>query len=81
MTTPNWGSINFTSLINIYASLQKQVVSMIKQTAKNTSSATPGKFLLIQFQLSQTTQIGDSISNMMSSISSMVNNSIRNFKG
>jgi hypothetical protein len=76
-----FGSINFTSLIQIYVNLQSQVVSMIRDVAKSASQATPGKFLLVQFQLSQATQIGDSISNMMSQIASLVNNSIRNFKG
>ena len=75
-----YSSINFSKLISMYNKLQSQVVSMINKTAQG-SSATPGKFLLIQFQLSQTTQIGDSISNMMSSIAGMVANSIRNFKG
>jgi hypothetical protein len=36
--------------------------------------------LLVQFQMSQVTQIGDSISNLIAQVQSMINNSIRNQK-
>jgi hypothetical protein len=76
-----WASIGFTTLISNYARLQAQVVSMIKQVASKVSAATPGKFLLLQFMMSQVTQIGDSVSNLLSQVNSMINNAVRNQKG
>lgn len=73
-------SINFQSLFKVYSSLQSAVAKLVSCAATSTTNATPGRFLMIQFQLSQTTQIGDSISNLMSQLSSSVNNAIRNFK-
>jgi hypothetical protein len=48
--------------------------------ASRLSAATPGKFLLLQFSMSQVTQVGDSISNLISQVNSMINNSVRNQK-
>lgn len=75
-----WASIGFGSLISGYAKLQSQVVSMIKTVASSMSSATPGKFLLLQFMMSQVTQVGDSVSNLLSQVNSMINNAVRNQK-
>ena len=75
-----WASLSFTSLISNYAALQSQVVSMIKRVASSVSTATPGKFLLLQFMMSQVTQVGDSISNLVSQVNSMINNTVRNQK-
>ena len=75
-----WASLSFHTLIVNYASLQAQVVSMIKTVASKVSAATPGKFLLLQFMMSQVTQIGDSISNLLSQVNSMINNAVRNQK-
>jgi hypothetical protein len=52
-----------------------------KQVASKVSAATPGKFLLLQFMMSQVTQIGDSVSNLLSQVNSMINNAVRNQKG
>lgn len=75
-----WASIGFQTLISHYAQLQSSVVSMIKTVASSMSSATPGKFLLLQFMMSQVTQVGDSISNLLSQVNSMINNAVRNQK-
>lgn len=73
------GKLDFKALINQYTQLQSKVVSMV-QSLNQLTHASPGKFLLIQFYLSQVTQIGDAISNMVSQINSMINNSVRNYK-
>ena len=78
--TNYWASIGFQTLISHYAILQSKVVSMIKTVASSMSSATPGKFLLLQFMMSQVTQVGDSISNLLSQVNSMINNAVRNQK-
>ena len=72
--------IDFQSFITVYASLQSNVAKMITCASKS-SQASPAKFLAIQFQMSVVTQVGDAISNMMSSIQSLSNTAIRNFKG
>ena len=72
--------LTFYTLIKKYSYLQKQVVSQVRNVASRLSAATPGKFLLLQFSMSQVTQVGDSISNLIQQVNSMVSNSIRNQK-
>jgi hypothetical protein len=80
MHSPWSGSITFATLIKSYIALQSKVVSAVKNVASKISQATPGKFLLLQFQMSQVTQIGESISNLINQVQSVINNSIRNQK-
>jgi hypothetical protein len=72
--------ISFGNIIARYNALQKKVVRMIRALASEMSSATPGKFLLAQFAMSQVTQIGDSISNLIYQVNSVVNAAVRNQK-
>jgi len=44
------------------------------------SSATPGKFLMIQFAMANVAQVGESISNLLSQVNSVIGNAIRNQK-
>lgn len=71
-------TISFHTLIKNYIHLQSQVTSMVRNVASNISAATPGKFLLLQFAMSQVTQIGDSISNMLAQVNSVISNAIKN---
>lgn len=80
MGESQWGTISFSTLIKQYIHLQSKVVSAVRSVASKISSATPGKFILLQFQMSQVTQIGDSISNLVSQIQSVINNAVRNQK-
>jgi hypothetical protein len=73
--------ITFSELITQYMELQKQVVAHVQSVASSISSATPGKFLLLQFAMSQVTQIGESISNLVSQVQAMIMNMVRNQKG
>ncbi len=73
-------SLTFYTLIKSYSKLQAEVVSQVKNVASRLSAATPGKFLLLQFSMSQVTQVGDSISNLISQVNSMINSSVRNQK-
>ena len=75
-----WATISFATLIKQYIALQSKVVSQVRAVASRISSATPGKFLLLQFSMSQVTQIGESISNLISQVQSVINNSVRNQK-
>jgi len=72
--------LSFITLIKKYSALQAQVVCQVRNVASSISAATPGKFLLLQFSMSQVTQVGDSISNIISQVNSMVNTSVRNQK-
>lgn len=80
MALTNWCTLSFGSLINQYKNIQSQLVQQVKQLASRASLATPGRFLLVQFQMSQVTQIGDSISNLIAQVQSMINNAVRNQK-
>lgn len=79
--SPWSGTITFSTMIKAYIRLQSQVVSAVRSVASRISQATPGRFLLLQFQMSQVTQIGQSISNIISQVMSVINTSIRNQRG
>lgn len=76
--SPYKATITFATLIKKYCQLQSAVVSAVRAVASRISEATPGAFLLLQFQMSQVTQIGESISNLVSQIMSIVNNTVKN---
>jgi len=76
-----WGSISFKSLISAYTKLQSKVLSQVKRLASSISSASPGKFLLLQFSMSQVAQIGESLSNLVAQMQSIINMTVRNQKG
>lgn len=81
MSNLSFNSIDFSSLFNQYNALQSQVAQSMAAAASKTSGASPGRFLALQFQLQNVSQLADGISNMMSQLSSIAMNSIRNFKG
>ena len=74
----NWGSLNFKSLVQKYIQLQSKVVSEVKKLSSSMSTARPGKFLLVQFYMSQVTQVGESISNIIAQVNSMINKTVQN---
>lgn len=75
----NWkATLSFQTLIQKYILLQSQVVSAVRNVASKISQATPGKFLLLQFQMSQVTQIGESISNLITQVNSVIKNAVAN---
>ncbi|MCI0381451.1 MAG: hypothetical protein L0207_00130 [Chlamydiae bacterium] len=78
--SPWSGTITFATLIKQYIILQSKLVQAVRTVASRISQATPGKFLLLQFQMSQVTQIGESISNLISQIQAVINMSVRNQK-
>lgn len=83
-TTPgNWKhnpTISFFSLIKKYSTIQAAVVSQVKGLASSLSVATPGKFLLLQFSMSQVSQVGDSMTNLIATLNSMISTAVRNQK-
>jgi hypothetical protein len=75
-----WCTLSFSDLVKQYSEIQSKLLVQVKQVASKPDEATPGRFLLLQFAMSQVTQIGDSISNMISQVMSMINISVRNQK-
>ncbi len=74
----NWCTLSFGELIETYRKVQTELTQRVKELAGSSEEANPGKFLLLQFQMSQVTQIGDSISNLIAQVQSMINATIRN---
>ncbi len=75
-----WGDLSFNTLLNKYVSLQTKVLNEVQKLASSLCTARPGKFLLVQFYMSQVTQVGESISNMIAQVNSMINQTVRNQK-
>ena len=74
------GNINFKQLLARYSAMQKSVMNAFSNIGLG-SGVNPVQFLMLQFTVTQLSQVGDSVSNIISSINSMINNSIRNQKG
>ncbi len=72
------GCISFSELIGKYVNLQCQVMAWVACAASTISSANPGKFLMLQFMMSTVSQVGQSISNLLSQVQSMINTAVRN---
>ena len=70
--------VTFGELIANYQKIQKQVVAEVKVVGKDLSQVSPGKFLMLQFQLSQVSHVGESISNLISQVQATINVAIRN---
>ncbi len=70
-------TLSFSSLISQYKKLQSQLVGQVKNLSKNLCTATPGSFILLQFQMSQITQIGESISNVIAQVNSVINHAVQ----
>ena len=75
-----WATISFKTLITNYVRLQNEVVKQVRAIASSISHATPGRFLLLQFGMAQVTQVGESISNLISQVNTTINNMVRNQK-
>lgn len=74
-------TLSFSTLISKYKKIQSKVVAQVQALASSICKATPGKFLLVQFAMSQVTQIGESISNLINQVNVMISMAIRNQKG
>ncbi len=72
----NYCPLNFSSIIKSYKTLQSKLSSKIKKLASNMSTANPGAFILLQFQMAQVSQVGDSISNLIAKVNSVIQNAV-----
>lgn len=73
-------TISFHSLISAYKKIQDNLVRQVRSLASKMSQATPGTFILLQFQMSQVTQMGESISNLISQVNTVISHAISNQK-
>lgn len=73
-------TISFHSLISAYKRIQDNLVRQVRALASKMSQATPGTFILLQFQMSQVTQMGESISNLISQVNTVISHAISNQK-
>lgn len=73
-------TISFNSLISAYKALQDRLVYSVRSLASKMSTANPGSFILLQFQMSQVTQMGESISNLISQVNTVISHAISNQK-
>ncbi len=80
MTTLPGITLSFHSLISAYKRLQDALVKSVRALASKMSQATPGSFILLQFQMSQVTQMGESISNLISQVNTVISHAIQNQK-
>ena len=71
-------TLTFSTLICAYKKLQSALVSQVRKLASKMSQATPGAFILIQFQMSNVTQIGESISNLIAQVNTVIMKAISN---
>ena len=49
--SPWSATITFSTMIKAYIKMQSQLVKAVRDVASRISQATPGKFLLLQFQM------------------------------
>ena len=75
---PNAKPLTFISLITAYNRLQSNLVLQVRSLASNMSAANPGSFILLQFQMSQVQQLGDSISNLINQANKIIGTTIGN---
>lgn len=80
MSTLPGVTLTFMSLISAYRNIQDKLVKSVRALASKMSQANPGSFILLQFQMANVTQMGESISNLISQVNTIIGNSIRNQK-
>lgn len=73
-------TIGLTKLMQAYSGLQSQVMAQVSAAASNISSTQPGQFLLLQFMMSTVSQVGQSISNLLSQVQTMIARAVQNQK-
>ncbi len=78
---PGYGKpISFKEMMQQYIQMQSKVVGMMKSLGTDASQIQPGKFIYLQFAMSQVAQVGQSVSNVVSTLTSVISNAVRNLK-
>ena len=81
MSNTPMATLSLAALMNAYSNLQAEVMQQVEASACNVSSTSAGQFLMLQFMMSTVSQVGQTISNLVSQVQSLINNSVRNQKG
>ncbi|MBM3196107.1 MAG: hypothetical protein FJZ62_05110 [Chlamydiae bacterium] len=68
-------------MVTHYTAAQKEIANLINCLSTKMTSVSPGQFLMLQFKMGNLTQIGDGISNVVSSLNAIAKNSISNMRG
>ncbi|MFZ4773046.1 MAG: hypothetical protein ACOYK9_03545 [Chlamydiia bacterium] len=76
-----WNQVSFNKLLSNYTAAQLKVRDLLTSLSKRMSTLSPGEFLLLQMQSGNLSQIGDSISNVLSSMNGICKNAITNMRG
>ena len=71
-------NITLLALIDKFSTISADMTTNINNLAADITSADPGKFLQLQFGMSQVTQVGDSISNMIAQINNCIKTAVSN---
>lgn len=72
--------LSFSDLICRYKSMQSRLVAQVKKLASNFCTVNAGSFILLQFEMAQVTQVGESISNLVGQVNKVISNAISNQK-
>jgi hypothetical protein len=73
-------TIGLSGLMGAYSKLQSQVMQEVSAATQNISSTQPGQFLLLQFMMGTVSQAGQSISNLVSQVQTMISKAVQNQK-
>lgn len=80
MSDTNRCTLTFATLIKNYKAVQDKLLAKVRALASNMSQATPGDFILLQFGMANVTQMGESISNLISQVNSLISRAVNNQK-
>ena len=75
---PTFSPLNLSQLMGAYSKLQAQVTQEVEKATTNISSTQPGQFLLLQFMMGTVSQAGQSISNLVAQVQSMISKAVQN---
>ena len=77
----DWNKLSFNTMLTNYTNAQQKVKQLLMSLSKKMSTLSPGEFLLLQMQTGNLSQIGDSLSNVISSMNGICKNAISNMRG
>ena len=70
--------LNWNSILDKYSKVQSAVQSKVMHLMSNMSALDPVNFLKAQFYMSQMTQCGQSMSNLIATFNQMINAAVSN---
>lgn len=70
----------YFSMISSFGQMQNSIMSAMMYMSEHYSEMNPADFMMLQFMMGELSQVGESISNMLSTVNQLNANSIRNFK-